>query len=382
MSAANHLKISVECPVSTSVRARQVSSMFDVPPSKRCRLEWDFDFPYDAEPWNVGLMVGASGSGKSTILNRVFGAQTLLEWRGKSVIDDVEGEISVEKISAAFSAVGFNTIPAWLRPYSVLSNGEKFRVDLARRILESTGRIVVDEFTSVVDRQVAKLASYAVQKYVRRDSKQLVAASCHYDIIDWLQPDWVFDVSTRSFTRRLLQRRPSIECDIRRVPHDCWQKFAPHHYLTADLHRAAKCFAVFVGGEPVSFSALVHRPISRGNVKYRIWAISRSVTLPDWQGIGFSRCLNDVLAAAIAGVGDRCRVYFAIPVQSRAYDRSPKWRLVSKPRMSPLNIRRDRADDGSVSFSKKMGGRPCAILEYVGERMESAAAAQFMERSR
>ena len=88
-------------------------------------------------------------------------------------------------------AVGFNTIPAWLRPYGVLSNGEKFRVDLARRLLEGGDLIAVDEFTSVVDRQVAKIGSHAVQKWARGKGRQFVAATCHYDLEDWLQPDWV-----------------------------------------------------------------------------------------------------------------------------------------------------------------------------------------------
>jgi ABC-type ATPase with predicted acetyltransferase domain len=35
----------------------------------------------------------------------------------------------------------------------------------------------VDEFTSVVDRQVAKVASHTVQKAVRRQSRQLVAVT-------------------------------------------------------------------------------------------------------------------------------------------------------------------------------------------------------------
>ena len=53
------------------------------------------------------------------------------------------------------------------------------------------------EFTSVVDRSVAKSCSMAVRRYVDQNSlKNLVFASCHRDIIEWLQPDWVFDTDT------------------------------------------------------------------------------------------------------------------------------------------------------------------------------------------
>lgn len=85
--------------------------------------------------------------------------------------------------------------PVWLKPYNVLSNGEKMRVDLARALLEKDF-VVFDEFTSVVDRQVAKVACIAVNKAVKKTNKKFIAVSCHKDIIEWLQPDWIFDTDT------------------------------------------------------------------------------------------------------------------------------------------------------------------------------------------
>lgn len=88
-------------------------------------------------------------------------------------------------------------VPAWLRPYHVLSNGEKFRAGLARIICEKPQRVVIDEFTSVIDRQIAKIGAQAFAKSWRRNnSGQVVLLSCHYDIIEWLQPDWVYDTRT------------------------------------------------------------------------------------------------------------------------------------------------------------------------------------------
>ena len=135
------------------------------------------------------------------------------------MIDDFSPALSVDAISQACMAVGFNTIPAWLRPYGVLSNGEKFRVDLARRLLEGGDLIAVDEFTSVVDRQVAKIGSHAVQKWARGKGRQFVAATCHYDLEDWLQPDWVLEPATMTFRWRSVQRRPELACTIARVPY-------------------------------------------------------------------------------------------------------------------------------------------------------------------
>lgn len=150
-----------------------------------------FDLP---EEWNIGLIVGASGTGKTTIARELFGDDLVdgFEYTHESVIDDMPKDCSVDDITRCFYQVGFGSVPSWLRPYSVLSNGEKMRCDLARAIL---GRdfTVFDEFTSVVDRNVAKTVSAALAKGIRKSGKKFVAVSCHRDVIEWLQPDWVFD---------------------------------------------------------------------------------------------------------------------------------------------------------------------------------------------
>lgn len=100
-------------------------------------------------------------------------------------------------VTSALSAVGLGDVPAWLRPFKVLSNGEQFRAGLARLICESPDQVVIDEFTSVVDRQIAKVGAAAFAKAWRKTKgKQIVLLSCHYDIIEWLQPDWVYDTRT------------------------------------------------------------------------------------------------------------------------------------------------------------------------------------------
>src|SRR5262252_9264165 len=205
----------VESAISRSARARQLEAMFDVPAAEKCRLAWNGDVPFDVKPWHVGLIVGPSGCGKSTIARHLFDVPAAFDWRGKSVIDDFDKRFSIEDIARVCQAVGFNTIPAWLRPYGVLSTGERFRVSIARALLELPDPIVIDEFTSVVDRQVAQIGAHAVQKYVRSNQRQFVAVSCHYDIVDWLQPDWIFEPATMQYTAREgLQRRPSLDVSI------------------------------------------------------------------------------------------------------------------------------------------------------------------------
>ena len=149
------------------------------------------------ENWNIGLICGGSGTGKTTIINELFKNDiiTNFEYDDNSVLDNMPKNKSCEEIEKMFYSVGFGSVPSWLKPYKVLSNGEKMRVDLARALLEKDF-IVFDEFTSVVDRQVAQTACIAINKAIKGTNKKFIAVSCHKDIIEWLQPDWIFDTDT------------------------------------------------------------------------------------------------------------------------------------------------------------------------------------------
>ena len=151
--------------------------------------------------WNVGLIVGGSGTGKSTIAKECFPNDYIksFEYKAKSIVDDMPKNKSIKEIEKTFTSVGFASPPSWLKPYDVLSNGEKMRCDLARSILEDREIIVFDEFTSVVNREVAKTSSYAIAKAVRKQDKKFVAVACHRDIVEWLEPDWIYDTDVKQF---------------------------------------------------------------------------------------------------------------------------------------------------------------------------------------
>ena len=187
-----------------SFRAQSVVGSFtlnDVKLQKRFKGSLQID----DDDWQIGIIVGRSGSGKSSIAKRLFPEAYIVgfEYSHKCILDDFPEGMQTSEITRLLCSVGFASPPDWLKAYSCLSQGEKMRVDIARALCLEQKLIVFDEFTSVVDREVAKVSAYAISKAVRRQSdKRFIAVTCHYDVVDWLEPDWVFNTDTIEFIKK------------------------------------------------------------------------------------------------------------------------------------------------------------------------------------
>jgi len=256
------------------------------------------------EDYNIGLIVGSSGSGKSTLL-RDFGEPKSWAWDNtKCIASNFKNpDDAIDRLTA----VGLNSIPSWVKPYSVLSNGERFRADLAIRIEDGA---VVDEFTSVVDRNVAKSCSVSISKYIKKnDIKKVVFASCHKDIIEWLSPDWVLDLDTEQLVMRGCLRRPEIKLQIYETNHRAWELFKRHHYLSNKLNLASRCFVAMWSDNPVAFSANLSLPsrippLYEGDTRNK-FRESRLVTFPDYQGMGIGTRFSDAIGEHFLNLGYR-----------------------------------------------------------------------------
>ncbi len=178
-------------------RNNKIIGMFDLRQENYTQeFHGDIDLP---EKWNIGLIVGRSGTGKSLIAKELFGISTV-SYTCKTIVDEMPENKTVEEITGVFTNCGFSSPPSWLKQYSMLSNGEKMRVDLAKLILSDEELIVFDEFTSVVDRDVAKICSMVINKSIKKYNKKFIAVTCHHDVEEWLQPDWVFNTDKMEFS--------------------------------------------------------------------------------------------------------------------------------------------------------------------------------------
>ncbi len=310
-----------------------------------------FDPPED---FGLGVIVGPSGSGKSTLLRSLFGEPQAHDWdAGKAIVSHFgTPEAAIEKLTA----VGLNTVPSWVRPYQVLSTGERFRADLARSLKDGA---CVDEYSSVVDRNVAKAASCAVSKYISRAGlKRVVLATCHHDVIDWLQPDWVYDTNLEEILPRgSLCQRPEIVVQIVPAARSLWRVFAPHHYLSGSLNESAKCYAAVWNDELVGFYATLVFPHASLGAASRA---HRFVILPDFQGLGIGTRFQDSIAQLNLDQGRRFYIRVSHPGLIRYCRRSSLWRFCYDGAKAVEHA-------GTVGGWSMRPDRYAATFEYVGK---------------
>jgi len=343
----------------------QLEGLFDIPPTLRSEQKWHVDLALPKQ-WNIGLIVGPSGSGKSTIAREIFGEHLTQEYlwdERKSIVDSFPPEMSIKDIIELLSSVGFSSPPSWLRPFNVLSNGEQFRVTIARTLAEKTILAVVDEFTSVVDRTVAQIASAAIAKSVRHRNQKFIGVSCHYDIIDWLEPDWVYQPQLNELKiGRHLWRRPSVVITIYRVHSSAWQLFRKHHYLDHGINPTATCFIALFKDNPAAFTAWL--PFAGRGIKSARRA-HRTVTLPDYQGIGIGNALSEHIASMWTALGMRAFSTSSHPALVRRRLRSRNWKMVRKTALG----RKDSDPTRRHAHNRLTTG-----FEYIGTAMDRTQA--------
>lgn len=203
------MKIDVlnKCPDFNTYRAARVKSLFNPERGDAVPIRADIDI--DGDDWQIGLIVGPSGSGKTTIGNAVFGGGRVVDlyggWdNGLPIVEAIAPAADFNAVTGALASVGLGDVPAWLRPFKALSNGQQFRAGLARLTVDAPTDVVVDEFTSVVDRQIAKIGAMAFAKAWRKNKgKRIILLTPHYDILEWLQPDWAYDTATGETKKKL-----------------------------------------------------------------------------------------------------------------------------------------------------------------------------------
>jgi GNAT superfamily N-acetyltransferase len=364
------------CDDFNSYRAARVKSLFNAETGANFDLE--AELPIDDPDWSLGLVVGPSGSGKTSIGRALWDGGAFYDfddWPSAGpIVDEIAPGAGFDAVTGALAAVGLGSVPVWLKPYGVLSNGERFRANLARVLCEAPERVVIDEFTSVVDRQIARFGALAFAKswkrLARKGGNQCVLLSCHYDIIDWLEPDWIFDTATGQYSGRGLWRRPKFDLEIWETNWRFWPLFEPHHYLKLPRMIAATCYVGTVEDQLVAHMAMSTRPGMREARGCRL------VVMPEWQGAGVgTRFLNAICAMWLRGesrYGKRMQTLFhtSHPGLCAALRRDRRWGQVSAKLYGGNKRKSARSLKRAGGVGAGYGGHFRAVqgFRYYGER--------------
>jgi energy-coupling factor transporter ATP-binding protein EcfA2 len=340
-----NFKLTLASPVATSFRATKAANSLDIDSEKKSVHHFEVQADLTT-PFNIGLIVGASGSGKTTLAKHIYGDECFKEVLDMSqpVIDQFPESMSYDECAAMLCGVGLTAVPCWIRPAYTLSNGQRARAECALQMArDDIVMIVIDEWTSVVDRTVAKVMSHCIQKHARKTGKKIVLMSCHYDVIEWLNPDWVIDANKQTYeNRRLLwrdfKRNDQLTFDIKEIGKESWKYFSKYHYLSDNLPGGIiKTFGLFHGENQIGFQCFANYVPYRGNGAMQMHS-NRTVIHPDYAGLGMGIMLINKTAAYMQEQGYEPWAKFSSTPVYIAMKRQPCWKLVRVDRKTKQQV--------------------------------------------
>lgn len=364
-------ELTLKSDVSKTFRCKKAANSLDIDVDKKAIHHFKVDADITTD-FNIGLIVGASGSGKTTITKSIFGEDCFNEVLdlSKPVIDQFPKDFSYDECADMLSGVGLTAVLCWIRPAYTLSNGQRARAEIALQLARPENDvIVIDEWTSVVDRTVAKVMSHCIQKHAKRKNKQIILCSCHYDVEEWLQPDWVIDCNKQSYqdwrgVRR--ERTERLQFDVKEIGRETWKYFSKYHYLSDKL-AGSKMFlyGLFHNNEQIGFIAFNNYVPHKKNTKMIMHA-NRIVIHPDYAGMG----LGIMMTNAAAKIMEQKRIYdirckFSSTPIFRAMDKSAEWicdKIERKVSVIPGGRMADRKAEGFRSKVKTYSFR------YIGNQ--------------
>lgn len=173
-------------------RVLEVAEAFGIGLSETEFVIYD-DLKIDVEDGEIVYITGQSGSGKSIMLREL--KRMMSETKNVACIDeiDLKDEPIIEQVGSTFSEglkllaqAGLSDAALYVRKPSELSDGQRYRLRLAKLIESDADVWVADEFGAVLDRTTANVVAYNIARAARHEGKTLIVATTHTDLTESL----------------------------------------------------------------------------------------------------------------------------------------------------------------------------------------------------
>lgn len=370
--------VELSSEVSKSFRCQKAADSLDIDVNKKSIHKLSIEADIDSD-FSIGLIIGASGSGKTTLAKHIYGEECFKEYLdlSKPVIDQFPKEFKYEQCAEILTGVGLTSVPCWIRPAYTLSNGQRTRAEVALAIANKSELTIIDEWTSVVDRTVAKVMSHCISKTIRKQKgRRVVLISCHYDVVEFLNPDWVIDCNKQEFQdRRSLwqrfERTEKLTFEVRETDGKEWKYFSKYHYLSDKLPVGKMYhYGLFCGEDQIGYLNYANYVPKRPDKKM-IYHFNRLVIHPDYVGFGLGiKFLNEATTHLKGKINcDVFGAFSSVPVY-KALTRDKRWIL--------KDIKRPLEKGGGTSANKNYMRTLVTLFSFkwVGDRRKDQDASK------
>lgn len=341
MNFPKTIDVKLQSEIFSNFRCQVAANSLDIDVNKKSIHHLHIDNVNIPNEWNIGLVYGASGSGKTTAIKKLFGDdifKTILN-EDLPIINQLPAEMPYDECVELLNGIGLNSVPCWIRPVKTLSNGQKARAEAVLLMSQDTDIVFIDEWTSVVDRTVAKAMSICINKFAKKHNKKIVLLSCHYDIIEWLKPDWLIDCNKQEFTLPksdsfFFHEREKLTFDIREIGRESWKYFSKYHYLSDKLPGGKLyLYGLYHGENQIGFQCFANYVPQRANTKV-IYHSNRTIVHPDYNGMGLGiKLINESTKLLLNKIDCRVMAKFSSMPVFKAMKKQKCWRYVGEERI-------------------------------------------------
>jgi len=354
------------------------------------------------KPTDIVLITGDSGSGKSVLLNALkqdigkeaIDLNTIPIQADKPIIETIGKTLN--QALELLSKTGLNDAFLFLRTYTQLSDGQKYRYHLAKLIETQKQWWITDEFCSTLDRDTAKIVAYNLQKLARNQLKAVIAATTHTDLLEDLNP--TIHIHKRYGKEITISYHPNVpqnQCSLTKQMHikkakpSDYKQLSQFHYRSTSLPAPRKIYKlkrrnelcgviVYSYPSPIMFG---RKQIWKGNfeqLQKEFSTITRVIIHPKYRTIGLgTKLVKETLPKA----GTPYVETLAVMAKYNPFFEKAGMQKITETKPNP-NILKAIEQLQNLGFNPTLLGSPTYNMEKIRQLGKSAVSAVLEQFSK